>query len=98
MATETYEKISKKAMDEINKLNMKDEEVKVRERRGKWRIIYNNGNVEIQYEGCCTNIHYDLKHKIYTIEELIELYELVKVVLYKIDKKMEKLNKTIDEL
>ena len=93
MATETYKKISKKVLDKIDELNMRDEEIKVREIKGKWRIIYDNGNVEVNYGGYWTNIYYDVNYEVYRTEELIELYELIKIVLNKIDKKMEKLNK-----
>lgn len=98
MATETYKKISKKVMDELDKLNMRDEEIKIREIKGKWTIIYSNGTTEINYEGYWTNIYYNIKHQEYTIEELIELYELIKIVMNKIDKKMKKLDKIINEL
>ncbi len=98
MATETYKKISKKVIDELNKLKIRDEEIKIRETKGKWRIIYNNGTTEINYEGYWTNIYYNIDHQEYTIEELIELYELIEIVMNKIDKKMEKLDKIINEL
>ena len=98
MATETYEKISKKVMDELDKLKIRDEEIKIREIKGKWRIIYCNGTTEINYDGYWTNIYYDIDYREYTIEELIELYELIKIVMNKIDKKMEKLDKIINEL
>lgn len=98
MATETYKKISKKVIDELDKLKMRDEEIKIREIKGKWRIIYDNGTTEINYEGYWTNIYYNIDHQEHTIEELIELYELIKIVMNKIDKKMEKLDKIINEL
>lgn len=98
MATETYEKISKKVIDELDKLNKRDQEIKIRETKGKWRIIYNNGTTEINYEGYWTNIYHDIKYQDYTIEELIELYELLKIVMNKIDKKMKKLDKIVNEL
>ena len=98
MATETYKKISKKVIDELDRLKMRDEEIKIREIKGKWRIIYDNGTTEINYEGYWTNIYYNVDHQEYTIEELIELYELIKIVMNKIDKKMEKLDKIINEL
>lgn len=98
MATETYEKISKKVKEELEKLKMRTEEVKVREIKGKWRIIYDNGNTEINYEGYWCNIYYNIDHQEYTIEELIELYELIKIVMNKIDKKIIKLDKIVEEL
>jgi hypothetical protein len=98
MATELYEKIAKKVIDELDKLNMRDEEIKIREIKGKWRIVYSNGITEINYDGYWTNIYYNIDHGEYTIEELIELYELIKIVMNKIDKKMEKLDKIINEL
>ena len=98
MATEVYEKIGKKVLDELDKLKMRDDEIRAVNKKGKWKIIYDNGTTEINYDGYWTNIYYDIDHREYTIEELIELYELIKIVMDELDKKMEKLDKIINEL